>query len=553
MQLGNTVHFNSFKWVKEELRQLLVDAQRQLEYYVDNPEDVGKLDEIIASLRQVRGTLSLVEVYGAALLSEEMEMVARALKADEIPNRENAFEVLLNASIKLPDYLETLAAGNKDVPMVLLPLLNDLRACRNASLLSENVLFFPDVSVATAAFDQVSEADADGANENPAELAGKLRHSYQLGLLGWFRNQDTENALKRMHQVIGKLRSASKHGKSKRLWWVALAIVDSLRQNGVESSVALKSLMGKVDRQLRQLASLGEDQFVSELQDELTKNLLYYVARSANTSKLVTEVKAKFNLERFLPDDAELANAERQLGGPNQELLGRVSEAIQEDINQAKDALEVFVHSDRSDSQQLKPLVPLYAKIADTLSMLGLGRARESVLQQKVQLEEKLSTGLIPDEEALMLAASALLGVETELEAYVDRRIGATDTAGAATPAEDPKAIAENQRVIASLVNESLKNIALVKDAFLNLIESPGNLEHIQVVPSVLKELSGAMFVPPLDSIRSVIDDLHAYFSTTLLGGRHKPETREQDVVADVVTNIECFLEAVAENRVDSE
>lgn len=553
MQLGNTVHFNSFKWVKEELRQLLVDAQRQLEYYVDNPEEVGKLDEIIASLRQVRGTLSLVEVYGAALLSEEMEMVARALKADEIPNRENAFEVLLNASIKLPDYLETLAAGNKDVPMVLLPLLNDLRACRNASLLSENVLFFPDVSVATGTYDQAAETEGDKVKGDAAELAGKLRHSYQLGLLGWFRNQDAEDAFNRMSQVIGKLRSASKHDKSKRLWWVAMAIIESLRHNGVEGSVALKSLMGKVDRQLKHLSSVGEDQFSRELQDELTKNLLYYVARSADVSKLVAQVKANFHLDRYLPDDAELANAERQLGGPNQELLGRVSEAIQEDINQAKDALEVFVHGDRSSPQQLEPLVPLYAKIADTLGMLGLGRARENVLQQKVQLEETLSAELAPDEETLMSAASVLLGVETELEAYVNRRIDSVSANDVSKPIEDPQTVAENQRVIASLVNESLKNIALVKDAFLNFIESTDNLEHIQIVPSVLKELSGAMFVAPLDGIRSTIDNLHDYFSTTLLARRHQPESKEQDIVADAVTNIECFLEAVAENRVDSE
>lgn len=553
MQLGNTVHFNSFKWVKEELRQLLVDAQRQLEYYVDNPEEVGKLDEIIASLRQVRGTLSLVEVYGAALLSEEMEMVARALKLDEIPNRENAFEVLLNASIKLPDYLETLAAGNKDVPMVLLPLLNDLRACRNASLLSENVLFFPDVSMATGTYDKAAETAGDNAKEDAAELAGKLRHSYQLGLLGWFRNQDAEDALKRMYQVISKLRSASKHDKSSRLWWVAMAIIDSLRHNGVENSVALKSLMGKVDRQLKQLASVGEDQFARELQDDLTKNLLYYVARSADVGQLAAQVKSEFNLVRYLPDDAELANAERQLGGPNQELLGRVSEAIQEDINQAKDALEVFVHGNRSDIQQLKPLVPLYAKIADTLGMLGLGRARENVLHQKVQLEETFSAAITPDEEALMSAASALLGVETELEAYVNRRVDVISDSDIGKLAEDPQAIAENQRVIASLVNESLKNIALVKDAFLNYIESTDNLEHIKAVPSVLKELAGAMFVPPLDEVQPAIGDLHDYFATILLANRHQPGGKEQDIVADAVTNIECFLEAVAENRVDSE
>jgi chemosensory pili system protein ChpA (sensor histidine kinase/response regulator) len=147
-----------------------------------------------------------------------------------------------------------------------------------------------------------------------------------------------------------------------------------------------------------------------------------------------------------------------------------------------------------------------------------------------------------------------LLGIENDLEAYVNRRVDvASFSSGADAKNEDTQAIAENQRVITSLVNESLKNIALVKDAFLNFIESEGSLSNIQAVPDVLKELAGAMFVSPLDGAESIISELHHYFSDTLITKRHHPDEMEQDAVADVVTNIECFLEAVAENRVDSE
>ncbi len=553
MQLGNTVHFNSFKWVKEELRQLLLDIQRQLELYVNNPEGTERLDQIISSLRQVRGTLSLVEIYGAALLSEEMELVARALKTDEIPNLENAYEVLLNAAIKLPDYLESLAAGNKDIPMVLLPLLNDLRACRNASLLSENVLFFPDVNVATGTFEP-----PEGLTEptgNPAELARKLRHSYQLGLLGWFRDQKTEDAFKRMHAVVNKLRAASREDGSSRLWWVAMGIVEALQNEGVEHSVALKSLMGKVDRQIKYLADNDEVEFTKSLPDELTKNLLYYAARAEPVTENVVRIKNEFNLAKYLPKDSELESAEQRLGGPNQELLGRVAEAIQEDINQAKDALDAFVHSGSSDLSRLQPLPSLYAKIADTLGMLGLGHARESVLQEKAGLESQLSNETGLDEETQMSAASNLLSIEGELDAYVNNRVTMLMDAadGAGMSAEESQAVTENQHVITSLVNESLRDIVLVKDAFLNFIDNPDDVETIKLVPDVLKELSGAMFVAPLEKAAPVIGQLRDYFNETLINGRHLPGEQEQDVVADVVTNIECFLEAVAENRVDSE
>jgi chemosensory pili system protein ChpA (sensor histidine kinase/response regulator) len=546
MQLGNTVHFNSFKWVKEELRQLLTDIQRQLENYINSPDDVAQLDEIILLLRQVRGTLSLVEIYGAALLSEEMEMAARALKAGEVSSRENAYEVLLSAAIRLPDYLDSLSAGKKDVPLVLLPLLNDLRACRNASLLSENVLFFPDVTVATGNFGREAP-DAGKPKEDPAKLGARLRHQYQLGLLGWFKNEKTPDAFGKMQQVVSKLRLASSFDSSSRLWWVASGIVEALQKDGVESSVALKSLMGKVDRQIKRLADVGEAEFANTLPEELTKNLLYYVARSKPVSDTVKHLKTKFSLQQYLPDEEELANAARQLGGPNQELLNKVSEAIREDINQVKDAIEVFTHGGFSDAEPIRKLPPLYAKIADTLGMLGLGRCRENIMHERSLLEAKLKSDNLPGEDNLMATATTLLAVESDLDAYVNRRIEA-ESGESAQPAPEQ----ENAAVVASLVNEALKNIALVKDAFLAYVENPDS-ETLAPVPVVLKELAGAMFVAPLDEISPIINGLNDYFAGNLIPSGHQPNAAEQDTVADIVTNIECFLEAVAENRVDSE
>src|SRR5690606_6294112 len=48
--------------------------------------------------------------------------------------------------VLLPDYLERLQSGHKDIPIVLLPLLNELRAARGEAGLSESVLFAPDLA-----------------------------------------------------------------------------------------------------------------------------------------------------------------------------------------------------------------------------------------------------------------------------------------------------------------------------------------------------------------------------------------------------------------------
>ncbi|MBA3581201.1 MAG: Hpt domain-containing protein [Gammaproteobacteria bacterium] len=550
MQLGNTVQFNSLKWVKEELQQIIVEIQRMLEAFIEAPDDRGRLDEIINLLRQVRGTLSLVEIYGASLLCEEMEEVVRGLRDDTVPNRENAEEVLLAAVFKLPSYLDSLAAGNKDVPMVLLPLLNDLRACRNAALLSENVLFFPDTSVATGTYDGAASAAQKSSGEDIQALAKQLRHHYQLGLLGWFKGQDSEAGLKRMRQVISRLRRAANDDASRRLWWVSLAITEALAKKGVDASVALKSLMGKVDRQIKNLSEQPEKTFVKTLPEQLTKNILYYVARAKPVSDTIVQVQKDFNLDRYLASDEDRARAEQQMTGPTQELLEKVAEAVHEDVNQAKDLLEIFAETANKDINRIREVLPLYTKIADTLGMLGMGGARESVLDGRNKLDAAIKLDTAPSENALMQAAGVLLIVENELEAYVHHRQPEPANVNARVSEADNKTTSDNQRVIGAVVNEAYKNISRLKDAFLRYVQD-NEVEHLKEIPPALKELAGAMFVSPLDAVVGVIAGMHDYFVQTLIAKPRPLSEREQDRLADVVTNIECFLEAAAENRME--
>src|SRR5207342_1881394 len=94
-------------------------------------------------LHQVQGTLRMVELYGAAMVAEEMEQLAKALIEQKVGNREGAYAVLMQGIVQLPDYLERLQSGHRDIPIVLLPVLNELRAARGEKGLAESVLFSP--------------------------------------------------------------------------------------------------------------------------------------------------------------------------------------------------------------------------------------------------------------------------------------------------------------------------------------------------------------------------------------------------------------------------
>ncbi|MDH5734607.1 MAG: Hpt domain-containing protein, partial [Gammaproteobacteria bacterium] len=274
MKTEDTVEYNSLRWVKKELDHILHEAQVSLSAYIEDSARQESLNECIDHLHMVQGTLQMVELYGAAQMAEEMELLAKAVLNNQVKQKDDAYDVLMRAMLQLPDYLESLQAGNKDVPMVLLPMLNDLRASRNESLLSENVMFFPDIDASDA-------DDTTGVQEieagKLAAIAKKIRPHYQMGLIGWFKGEKVKPSLKRILAVLAELEKNSANHSIRRLWNCSAALVDGLMHDGLDANVSIKMILGQVDRSIKELIDNGEEAFTEKSSRELLKNLLYYV------------------------------------------------------------------------------------------------------------------------------------------------------------------------------------------------------------------------------------------------------------------------------------
>ncbi|MFT3757153.1 MAG: Hpt domain-containing protein [Pseudoxanthomonas sp.] len=149
-------------WVKPELDETLRQAQAEVEYFVEDPSDTARMQLCTHYLHQVQGTLRMVELYAPAMVAEELELLAQALRDDLATDRDEACATLMRGIVLLPDYLERLQGGHRDIPIVLLPLLNDIRAARGASGISENMLFPADAP----AGDAPSEAEIEHARSS---------------------------------------------------------------------------------------------------------------------------------------------------------------------------------------------------------------------------------------------------------------------------------------------------------------------------------------------------------------------------------------------------
>ncbi len=120
--------------VAKELAATLNDARASLEAYAERSDQRVLLEKCADQLHSAHGVLRLVEVYGAALLAEEMEHVTRyLLSSDNDQKRQvDGLDALMRAMVQLPTYLERVLSGGRDLALVLLPLLNDLRSVRGS-------------------------------------------------------------------------------------------------------------------------------------------------------------------------------------------------------------------------------------------------------------------------------------------------------------------------------------------------------------------------------------------------------------------------------------
>ena len=542
MNPENTVEYNSLSWVKVQLDDVLADAQSNLSEYVDNKQE-EHLENCIEYLQLIYGTLQMVEVYGGAMLAQEMLLTTTALLEGGVDNNEDAYDVLMRAMLQLPDYLETIQAGSKDTPITLMPLFNDLRAARKEGLLSESALFSPEIESTEISSGEDADAVIEAGNLQ-AEVK-RLRTHYQLGLLDYIRNQKEQAGLKRIKAVLNALEKVSSCAEVRRIWIVIGTLVEGLLKRGIDSSPSVKMLLGSGDRQLKLILDIGEDKFEKEYSKELVKNALYYVGICSVESERITAVKEAYKLDELIPQQEQDTGA--AIGGLNTELFNTVSKGISNDIERVKDVLELFVHGSDQDSEQLVDVVDQLGKIADTYGMLGMGATRQAIMEQRSVLEKIIDGSVQANEAIVSGVAFELLNAESELKEYISTRSGAIDI----TPQHSDQIVpaSEYREVVRAAVNEALKNFSEAKEAILLFVSGAGDEEQFDIMLSRLQEVHGVAMMLPLVRVCSQIEKLQEYIQVALIDNKRQTEAEEQDTIADVVSSIEYYFEALAEGR----
>ena len=549
--MANNHDYIALDWVKGEIKQTLSQAQSALEAFVENNQDTPQMTFCLNHIHQVYGTLQMVEFYGAALLAEEMEKLCQVMIDGKVTSIQEAQEVLMDSLLQLENYLEHIQKGQRDLPVVLLPVLNDLRALQGQPLLSDTSLFTPNLSAA-----DVTPNTSHNQRMNDEQVIAnlrKLRQMFQFSLAGIIRNQDLSDNFTYLYKVLSKLEKFCQGTPIGKIWWVAVGFLDSIQGDSVGLSSATKQLLRDLDSQIKLMIDDNKTILAKPLPTDLLKNLLYYIAKTKTESKRINLLKEQFKLHLALPSEQEINQEREKLHQPGQETMTSVVDALAEELNLVKDQLDLYVRGDEKDNENLVQLTPQLMQIANTMAVLGLGVARKIVLEQISRIEDIANSNAPASDQTLMDMAGALLYVESSLSALKSNSKGASNNEEESESDEFQVPAEHFQSAHNALIYESRNGLEQAKNSIVNFIASQWDHTEIEDVPELLDSIRGGLQIIPLPQAASLLGACSTYIRESLLENKAIPDWQQLDRLADAITSIEYYMERLSEGSQDND
>jgi chemosensory pili system protein ChpA (sensor histidine kinase/response regulator) len=539
--LHDAIEHSALGWVKPELDETLRLVRMEVEGFAEDPADTSRMGVSAELLHQVQGTLRMVELYAPAMVAEEMEQLSLALQNGGISDRDGACSALMRGVVLLPDYLERLQSGHKEISIVLLPMLNELRAARGESGLSESVLFVPDLDRdLPPSLPRPTPQPAANRASNVAPYLLRLRDALQ----SWPETGAPGDA-EGLHFAAEALLAHTTDESQRRMLWVASMVATALRDRALTVNPGLRQAFASVDRETRGIFQQGGfDAPRADAALEPTRQLLYHVAHSESVHPALMQLREVFDLDSLKPTESELDHARGSVAGRNRTLLDTVAAAIKEDLLRVKDELDLYLRTSKNNPAELQPQAERLQNVSDTLGMLGLGLARSLVLQQRDAMREIVDGKRKADEAALLEVAGALLYVDASLDDQVARL-----ASGDGADTEEDLAGAEARKVLDILIREAITNFAGARQAFVAFVETSWNHAELAQVPKLLRDVSGALNILELSQPAQYLDGVRLYAEIELLERRRIPNSRQLDTFADALASIEYYLEALREQR----
>lgn len=535
-----------FNMVKGEIDVTLLDAERLIQKYLEDATDGSPLVGAIELLAQLLGVMRVINLDGPAFLIQDMLLLANSLLEKRLAEErvEGALAVLGQSMIMLGHYVNFIHVRQKNLPILLVPTLNEIR--RLLGLLFVSELDFSGLVItaqhASTLFSQMP-SDKVLIEEIPVRCR-RLRSMYQVGLVGIIRDQNKLTNLKIIYRAIERIARICGDVPITRLWWVAASGIQAFISGDVDLTVARKVLLRKVDSQLKRLVNEGVSFLNQQSPDDLFHDFLYVLALSKPVPGLIDDLKNAYALVEYPYKDSELRQEYLQMNGPSGSVIATVVVNLQEELLQIQETVEIGANGMAVDTKHFSDAVEALTRIVSTLLMLGLSDAADILKKQVQRLREWSQSTAKPAEQELQGMADALMQAENAIVTF-KKRYSYDSIPHVSAPVVN---VSINQIDEARLlvVGEARIGLSMTKKAVSTFLESELKPEHIENVPTTLHSVAGALQMLELDRAAKVLLGCKRFMENYLAASVVQNASVNQfDIMADALASVDYYLEGM--------
>lgn len=538
---ADSASFHSLNVIRDELVATIEQAARDLEVFVSEGGDPKSFQSCLAGIKQIIGIFRLLEFKGASMLAEELLATASTIQAGSSgPVFEKHLELVSGTFFVLSRYLEYVQQTERKIPVLLIPYINDLRKFRREPVLPESFFF----QVNLKANPQPPATDAIVVKDKDfMSLLTRLRHMYQLGLLGVLRGKQVKASLGLMRRALIRLQRLGNDMPLASLWWMANVAIDVMIQQQMEMIEPRKMLLSRIDRIIRQVQKGGRASYQAAAPKGLIKELFYIILLSGHQNDTINRIKQFFGI-RQLPYTERILAAERQsLRGPSAHTISSLVRVLKLEINNIKKVLETAAQG----GQMIDDVAGMTAtlnKIAETMGVVGLVGPSSILKEETKKVDLWRNQSAVADTE-LDRCAKVMLYMESAVNSLEFDKLSGDVLANTSEESQN-KIIAHSELSQAEriVLQECESGISLTKRAITAYSESNFDSGHISNISKTLNSVRGGLAMLKRPRAAYVVQRCADFVDQVLMQGDHPPALKELlETFADAIISVEYFLD----------
>ena len=268
-------------------------------YFADTAENGDALKDAIGELHNAIGVLRMLSLEGVLVFCGELDKLLQDFATGALQPSSIHHEIIQRALLILTHFLGSLTEGAPNATLRLFDPYQELQQARGIEAAFPVDLFFPDLNVDLP-------ADIAGiALATDVQMRAKAaRGQYQQALLKWLRQDGVPEALQNMQAAVRTM-LACVPASQRAFWWVALGLIDCMIFDGLPPELSATKLLGRIDLGMK---ALGEGK-TPDYQASLNE-MLYLVGSSHAVSEIVEDIKQRYALDSYLPEESPLPPGE---------------------------------------------------------------------------------------------------------------------------------------------------------------------------------------------------------------------------------------------------